>query len=246
MSYPPGRFPLSRGMFLAWALFFFACASPPASEVFPTPRQAATLQPTSRPTVTPYSRRVATLLPTASPVAYPSLTAFVLPSKTPTLSPFVYVFPIQPPQDGWYSLGEAAHGYPAVDIFAAEGTSFVAVTDGVVEYACSADLWNPQKPDDNRRGGIAVAIVGDDGFRYYGSHLSGLEAGIEPGVRVRAGQVLGYVGNSGDARNTPTHLHFGISRPSTPQDWHARRGEIDPFRYLDAWKAGIMLTPLLP
>src|SRR5581483_5447825 len=79
-------------------------------------------------------------------------------------------------------------------------------------------------------------IVGDDGVRYYGSHLSRIAAGIRPGVRVHRGQTLGYVGHSGDA--SATHLHFGISWTTRPGIWWVRRGEIWPWRYLDAWRTG--------
>jgi murein DD-endopeptidase MepM/ murein hydrolase activator NlpD len=63
---------------------------------------------------------------------------------------------------------------------------------------------------------------------------------------VKAGQLLGLVGNSGDARTTLSHLHFGISRPTTPEDWKARRGQVDPFPYLQAWRDGHNVTPPLP
>jgi murein DD-endopeptidase MepM/ murein hydrolase activator NlpD len=82
--------------------------------------------------------------------------------------------------------------------------------------------------------------------RYYGSHLSGIAPGIYPGMRVTAGQLLGYVGASGDARGKDPHLHFGISHPTTPDDWKTRRGELDPYPYLVAWKKGINLSPELP
>jgi len=96
------------------------------------------------------------------------------------------------------------------------------------------------------RGGLSVAIIGDDGLRYYGSHLSAIADGIAAGVQVKAGQLLGLVGNSGDARNTLSHLHFGISRPTTPDDWKARRGQVDPFPFLQAWKNRNNVTPPLP
>jgi murein DD-endopeptidase MepM/ murein hydrolase activator NlpD len=126
------------------------------------------------------------------------------------------------------------------------GTKFVAVTDGVVDFVSSTDLWDPATDDPALRGGLSVAIIGDDGLRYYGSHLSAIADGIAPGVRVKAGQLLGLVGNSGDARETESHLHFGISRPTYPEDWQARRGQVDPFPYLQAWRDGHNLTPPLP
>jgi murein DD-endopeptidase MepM/ murein hydrolase activator NlpD len=167
-------------------------------------------------------------------------------SLTPLPPLYNYVFPIQPPGAATYGEGVRAHGYPATDLFAEIGTKFVAVTDGVVEFVSGVDSWKPNQPDPARRGGLAIAILGDDGLRYYGSHLSGIAPGIYTSVRVKAGQLLGYVGNSGDARGKTPHLHFGISRPTDPHDWKTRRGEIDPFPYLNAWKKGLNWTPQLP
>jgi murein DD-endopeptidase MepM/ murein hydrolase activator NlpD len=63
-----------------------------------------------------------------------------------------------------------------------------------------------------------------DGVRYYGSHLQSIAPGIVPGARVRAGQLLGRIDNSGDARTTPTHVHFGLSWPTPAGIWWIRRG----------------------
>jgi murein DD-endopeptidase MepM/ murein hydrolase activator NlpD len=158
----------------------------------------------------------------------------------------VYFFPVQPPGLVSFAEGLASHGYPATDIFAPVGTMVVAVTSGVVDFVSYQDIWDPQADDPATRGGLSVAILGDDGVRYYGSHLSKIQTGIGRGVRVAAGQVLGYVGHSGDARNTDPHLHFGISRPSYPEDWKARRGQVDPYAYLFAWRSGLNLMPDLP
>jgi murein DD-endopeptidase MepM/ murein hydrolase activator NlpD len=79
--------------------------------------------------------------------------------------------------------------------------------------------------------------------RYYGSHLSRVADTITPGTRVSAGQQLGRTGHSGDARFTDPHLHFGISHPTTPDDWAVRRGEIPPYEYLKAWEHGENVTP---
>jgi len=78
--------------------------------------------------------------------------------------------------------------------------------------------------------------------RYYGSHLSQVADGIAAGVRVVTGQQLGLTGKSGDARFTDSHLHFGISHPTTPDDWEVRRGEISPYNYLRAWQRGEDVT----
>jgi murein DD-endopeptidase MepM/ murein hydrolase activator NlpD len=154
------------------------------------------------------------------------------------------VFPVQPA--GLAGYGASHHDYPATDLFAPAGTDVVATTSGVVDYTSARDRWDPQADDPATRGGISVAIIGDDGIRYYGSHLRDLAAGIEPGTRVEAGRMLGHVGQTGNARGTAAHLHFGISHPTTPEDWQTRRGEVSPYRILNAWRSGIDRTPLVP
>jgi murein DD-endopeptidase MepM/ murein hydrolase activator NlpD len=175
----------------------------------------------------------------------PTITQTEFPTEQSTETPtsFDYYFPVQPASLASFAEGVASHGYPATDIFAPEGTKFVAVTSALVDFVSYKDAWDPQKDDPATRGGLSVAIIGDDGVRYYGSHLSSIQTGIKPGVRVEAGQLLGTIGHTGDARNTLSHLHFGISRPSYPEDWKARRGEVDPYAYLFAWRSGINITP---
>lgn len=80
------------------------------------------------------------------------------------------------------------------DLFAGRGTPIQAPVGGVVVRA------------DNSLGGNAVQLYGNDGNRYYFAHLDHFGAT----GRVRSGTVVGYVGNSGDAATTPTHLHFEV------------------------------------
>jgi murein DD-endopeptidase MepM/ murein hydrolase activator NlpD len=151
------------------------------------------------------------------------------------------VFPVQPAAKATYPA--CHHDYPASDIFTPVGSRFVAVTSGVVDFVSFKDTWQPEVDDPVTRGGLSVALIGDDGVRYYGSHLSQIADSIQPGVRVSAGQLLGLTGNSGTARPTPPHLHFGISQPTTPNDWAVRRGQINPYPYLNDWKHGQDRTP---
>lgn len=146
------------------------------------------------PTAPPSSVRAVT----PSATLRPTLTT--LPPQTPPPSPTViptptprhpYVFPVQPPRNAQFGTG--GHPYPATDIFAAARSKFVAVSDGVVEYVSPEDLWQPDNDLPSLRGGISVAIVGANGWRYYGLHLQAIADGIAPGVSVQAGQVLGYV-----------------------------------------------------
>lgn len=165
------------------------------------------------------------------------------PRPTITPNPHNYIFPIRPDQSVGYAEGVSSHGYPAIDIFAPLGWEYVAVTDGIVEFVSFRDTFDPVSDDPNTRGGIAISIIGDDGLRYYGSHLSKIADGIASGNRVVAGDVIGYIGESGNSIGRGVHLHFGISRPTFPEDWKIRRGEINPFPYLNAWAAGINITP---
>lgn len=156
--------------------------------------------------------------------AAPLLTALRAPHAFPVIATRV-------------SFQQAHHDYPAADIFCPRGSKFVAPIAGVVDFISDRDLWDPKTNRPEHRGGIAVAIIGADGWRYYGSHLDSVAPDIRVGHRVVSGQVLGLTGSSGNARGTSPHLHFGISRPSTPGDWKTRRGEIAPYDYLKLWQA---------
>ena len=93
------------------------------------------------------------------------------------------------------------------------------------------------------RGGLSVSIRGDDGVRYYGSHFEAINTNIRPGVRVRAGQPLGKVGDTGDA--SACHLHFGLSPICAGTgDWWNQRGVIWPWRYFDSWRKGGDRSPV--
>jgi hypothetical protein len=78
-------------------------------------------------------------------------------------------------------------------------------------------------------GGIGAAMAG-----------AGLRDQARPGPG-RAG--IGKVGNTGDARGGATHMHYGISWPTAHGIWWVRRGELYPWPYLDAWRAGVMRSP---
>lgn len=166
--------------------------------------------------------------------------AFTTEEPTPSQS-FRYAFPIKPPEVAGYAREH--HTYPATDIFTPHRAVFVAVTDGVIDELGREDVWDPVINDPANRSGLYVSIIGDDGVRYYGSHLDEVVEGLEAGDRVAAGQTIGYVGRTGNARTTPYHVHFGISYPTFPGDWEIRRGVIWPWPYLDAWKRGENLTP---
>ena len=241
---------MKRNLLLIFGFLLTGCTPMPGiplpiSSPTPTPLPTVTPSPSPLfPTRTPSPSQTDTSTPALTPSETPADTLTETPTETPVY--WNYIFPVQP--SNWVDFSEdvASHGYPATDIFAPEGAKFVAVTDGVVDFVSYTDRWDPEHDDLALRGGLCVAILGDDGVRYYGSHLSAIEPGISPGVRVTVGQVLGYVGHTGNARTTPSHVHFGISHPTYPEDWHARRGEVDPFPFLVAWRDGYNVTPPLP
>ena len=155
----------------------------------------------------------------------------------------VFIFPVA---DCEVNYARAHHDYAATDILAKKGCKFVSPVNGVIDEVNRVDNWSGKTNLGIDRGGLYVSIIGDDGIRYYGSHLSSVVASIQPGVVVKAGRVLGKIGSTGSARGTAPHLHFGISwpTPTQPNVWWVRRGVVLPYKYLDAWKAGKDLSPV--
>ncbi len=153
----------------------------------------------------------------------------------------IYVFPVANCE---VNYTRAHHDYPASDILAKAGCRFVAPTNGVIDEVNRVDRWSGKTNLGIDRGGLSVSIIGDDGVRYYGSHLRSIPASIEPGVVVKAGRLLGSVGSTGSARGTAPHLHFGISWPTPEGTWWVRRGAVLPWKYLNAWKNGKDLSPV--
>ncbi|MFY9588607.1 MAG: M23 family metallopeptidase [Actinomycetota bacterium] len=108
------------------------------------------------------------------------------------------------------------HLHEGVDLFAVSGTPAAACVDGVI-----------RKLADGSIGGISIWLDGDDGITYYYGHLTGYAPGVVAGKRVRMGDVLGFVGNTGVAQDTYPHLHFEV---------HPRGGlPVSPKPILDAW-----------
>jgi murein DD-endopeptidase MepM/ murein hydrolase activator NlpD len=150
------------------------------------------------------------------------------PSKAASIS---YTFPVVGKSD----YARDHHDYPASDILAACGSRVVAVTSGKVLAVTLVDKWKRSVNAGDTRGGLSVSILGDDGVRYYGSHMSAIDDSVRPGARVTGGHAIGKVGETGDA--SACHLHFGISPPCAGQgDWYTQRGTIWPWRYLDSWR----------
>jgi peptidoglycan LD-endopeptidase LytH len=152
-----------------------------------------------------------------------------------------YVFPVQSSNVDWHDTHSK---YKATDLFADCGSKVVATTSGVILEITTKDLYVKGSADGPNNGGLSVSLLGDDGVRYYGSHLSKVQSGIKAGVRVKAGQQIGKVGRTGNANNV-CHLHYGISAPCAKTgDWKVRRGVVWPYSYLASWRKSGQKSPV--
>lgn len=103
-------------------------------------------------------------------------------------------------QDTWGATRSGGRHHEGIDIMADEGTPVRAVMSGEVVKGFHNDL-----------GGVVVRVEGDDGNFYYYAHLKeGSVDGLTVGQRVEVGQQIGEVGDTGNAKGTPFHLHFGM------------------------------------
>ncbi|BCY07115.1 M23 family metallopeptidase [Actinoplanes sp. L3-i22] len=175
----------------------------------------------------------------APPAAPTSAAASASVTPSATKKALKYVFPVV----GNNSYAHTHHDYAATDIITNCGNTVRAVTDGTILVVNRVDRWKASVNAGETRGGLSISFLGDDGVRYYGSHLSKIDAKVKIGARVTAGQTIGKIGDTGDA--SACHLHFGIS-PACAKvgDWWNQRGTIFPWPYLDSWKAGKNRSPV--
>jgi hypothetical protein len=144
----------------------------------------------------------------------------------PRLTAGRYVFPVYGPSSYTDTFGAPRadvsyhHGD---DIFAPLGAPILACADGFVFSVGWNDI-----------GGNRLWLKDTQGNEFYYAHLSAYSPLAQNGRRVKAGQVLGFIGNTGDAEGTPTHLHFEVHPVSLL--FMGYDGAVDPTPYLDAWK----------
>ena len=157
--------------------------------------------------------------------------------STPTTASPTYVFPFSrvPVRYARDHLD-----YPATDVFGCYA-KVLAPTSGTIAQVRRKDKWIESVDAPGTRGGLTITLIGDDTVRYYFSHLGRVK--VHFGQRVEAGQWIGVMGSSGNARRTLCHTHVGISRICPTAEEILLQGEIWPWKYLDAWREGRQLSP---
>lgn len=129
-----------------------------------------------------------------------------------------FAFPVAAPHNFASTFGAPRSGgrlHQGNDIFAPYGTPLYAAERGVVSQMGTNSL-----------GGIKLWVTGESGTSYYYAHLSAFVIGVVDGSLVGPGDVVGFVGNTGNAISTPPHLHFEIHPGGGPA--------IDPYAILKA------------
>jgi murein DD-endopeptidase MepM/ murein hydrolase activator NlpD len=147
---------------------------------------------------------------------------------TPRLTAGGYVFPVY----GASSFGDtfgaprgdvASGWHHGEDIFAPLGAPLLAVADGTI-FSVG---WN-------NLGGYRLWLRDEEGNEFYYAHLSAYSPFAVNGRHVKAGTVIGFVGNTGDAQTTPYHLHFEIH--PVGMLYMGYDGAVRPYPYLVAWE----------
>ena len=139
------------------------------------------------------------LLAVASPFKHPIL-ALQLALDEPPASLPVPVDGVRPSaiHNTWRAPRDGGRHHQGVDIFAKPGTPVRSTTEGIVI-----------RVGQNQLGGNVVWVLGPARQTHYYAHLQDF-GGFEVGDRVVAGDIIGYVGDTGNARGTPHHLHYGV------------------------------------
>jgi hypothetical protein len=155
---------------------------------------------------------------------------------TPPLGLRHYLFPVAGAVEyidtyGAFRSDVPGNWHHGDDIFAPLGAAVVAVASGSLNRVG----WE-------RLGGWRLWVRDSAGDEFYYAHLSGYSPLALHTGRVRAGDVIGFVGNSGDAFTTSPHLHFEVHPRSLLRLGY--NGAVDPTRYLNTWRH--LTSPALP
>jgi murein DD-endopeptidase MepM/ murein hydrolase activator NlpD len=207
------------------ALASVAVTPKPAPPPPPPPPPAGTLRPPITPSTTPGKAKK----PSNVQNDLGTFPTLVLPPPIQKgITSGGYVFPVYGPSGYGDTFGAPRGDVPGGwhhgdDIFAPLGAPLLAVADGVVFSV-----------GPNPIGGNRLWLQDDAGNQFYYAHLSAYTPLARNGTHVHAGDVLGFVGNTGDAAGGPYHLHFEVHPASLL--FLGYDGAVDPTPYLDAWR----------
>ena len=122
----------------------------------------------------------------------------LLQQELPTEDSLPSPLPGQNLTDTWGAARSQGRSHEGIDIFAERGTPIQSTTQGIVS-----------KVGENTLGGLVVVVVGPGGAGHYYAHLEDY-SDISPNDWVNKGDTIGYMGDSGNAKGTPPHVHYGI------------------------------------
>jgi murein DD-endopeptidase MepM/ murein hydrolase activator NlpD len=207
------------------SVFASATAAPPAAAATTTVKNPQRDEPPTRPVVPAGApREPGQSIPGGAP---PELVR-PAPAVTAQLSNGGYVFPVYGPASYGDTFGaprgDVSGGWHhGEDIFAPLATPLLAVASGTIFSVGWNDI-----------GGWRLWLRDDSGNEFYYAHLSAYSPLAVNGRRVKAGDVLGFMGKTGDAEFSPVHLHFEIH----PVSLLARGydGAVAPYPFLNAWR----------
>jgi murein DD-endopeptidase MepM/ murein hydrolase activator NlpD len=184
----------STGVFLP----AHALAAPEVSETIPLRQPLPVAPPVQLPEAPPVLLRAATL---------PMPAVLDRPASASLGMPVAGVDPRKLHSN--FSQMRGDHAHEALDIMAPRGTEVRAVAEG-----------NVVKLFTSKPGGLTVYQFDDSGtWCYYYAHLDGYAPGLKEGMRLRKGEVLGYVGSTGDASAAAPHLHFAVFLLGPEKHW---------------------------
>jgi murein DD-endopeptidase MepM/ murein hydrolase activator NlpD len=124
-------------------------------------------------------------------------------------------------RDSYYEARSEGRVHDAIDIHAPQGTPVLAAADGTI-----------LRFHQGSKGGNAIYQMAEDGrTRFYYAHLQRYAEGLKAGDRVQRGDVIGYVGDTGNAAPGDYHLHFSIAILSDLHRWWEGRN-LDPYPIL--------------
>ncbi len=155
---------------------------------------------------------------------------------TPALGGGPYVFPVYGPvafSDTFGAPRADVSWHHGDDIFAPLGSPILAVADGTL-FSVG---WN-------QIGGNRVWLRDREGNYFYYAHLAAFSTLAVEDAKVRAGDVIGFVGNTGDAAGTPYHLHFEIHPVGLLGLGYD--GAVDPTSYLERWQRALQVEAAAP